>query len=64
MCMCVSSSYDSSTGRSYILGGFEDGSVLCWDERNTNAELNSCQLFSDPGIKIWISHLRLMQTLL
>ena len=34
---------------SYVLGGFEDGSIVLWDERNNKTELNFCQLFSDPG---------------
>lgn len=33
-----------------MIGGFEDGTLLLWDERNTNMELTSCQLFHEPGI--------------
>lgn len=47
--MCVKSLYSDSTGSCYILGGFEDGSVVIWDERNPRAELHTCQLFTEPG---------------
>lgn len=46
MCMCVNS---LKSGVCYILGGYEDGTIVLWDERNPRTELHACQLFSDPG---------------
>ena len=48
-CMCVKTLYDSSTGLNYILGGFEDGNIVIWDERKSAVCLNHCQLFSGAG---------------
>ena len=47
--MCINSLCDASSGVCYILGGFEDGTLILWDERNTSTHLHTCQLFSDPG---------------
>lgn len=48
--MCIRSLYSNSTGVCYLMGGYEDGSVVLWDERNSTAELSTLQIFSDPGI--------------
>ena len=47
--MSVASHCDAETGVAYCLGGFEDGSVLAWDIRNTGEELARLKLFSEPG---------------
>ena len=49
MCMSVASHCDAETGVTYCMGGFEDGSVLAWDTRNTGEELARHKLFSEPG---------------
>ena len=50
--MCVKTLYHDPTGVCYLIGGFEDGSVVLWDERNPTAELCSLQVFSEPGNKV------------
>ena len=47
--MCVKSLSDVSSGVSYLLGGFEDGTVVLWDLRVPRTELHSCELFTEPG---------------
>ncbi len=48
--MCIRSLSSASSEINYILGGYEDGSLVLWDERNPTNLLHSCQLFSQPGI--------------
>ena len=50
--MSVTGHSDVESGVAYCLGGFEDGSVLVWDTRNTGEELARLKLFSEPGIVI------------
>ena len=50
MCMSVATHCDTETGVAYCMGGFEDGSVLAWDTRNTGEELARLKVFSEPGI--------------
>ena len=47
--MSVATHCDADTGVTYSMGGFEDGSVLAWDTRNTGEELARLKLFSEPG---------------
>lgn len=47
--MSVASHSDAQSAVAYIMGGFEDGSVLVWDTRWTNEELSRLKLFSEPG---------------
>ncbi len=49
MCMCVKLFYSPVSSVVYVLGGFEDGSVVMWDYRNKSEELASLKLFSEPG---------------
>jgi len=49
LCMCVKSLYSDSSGAGFVLGGFEDGTVVLWDERNPSTELHTCQFFAEPG---------------
>ena len=57
MCMSVASHSDAETGVVHILGGFEDGSVLVWDTRQTHEELARFKLFTEPGKLInWLSN--------
>lgn len=46
--MSVATHCDGESGVGYILGGFEDGSVLVWDTRRTNEEIARLKLFSEP----------------
>ena len=48
--MSVANTFDAETGVVHCMGGFEDGSVLVWDTRNTGEELARLKLFSEPGI--------------
>ena len=48
--MCIRTLYSDSTGVCYVMGGYEDGSVVLWDERNSTTELGTLQIFSEPGI--------------
>lgn len=32
-----------------VLGGFENGEILCWDVTNPNEETSKVKLFSEPG---------------
>ena len=48
--MSVAAYCDSSNGVVYVLGGFEDGSVVNWDTRNNATELSSLKLFTEPGM--------------
>ena len=48
--MSVSSHCDPESGVLYLIGGFEDGSVLVWDTRKTNKEIARLKLFSEPGV--------------
>ena len=48
--MCINSLVSAESGISYLMSGYEDGSVVLWDERNPSNELHSCQLFSQPGM--------------
>jgi len=41
--------FDSQNCMNYILGGFEDGSVLVWEERQPDKLFAVSQFFSDPG---------------
>ena len=50
LCLCIKTLFDSSTGINYVLGGFEDGSVVIWEERGFDKLLNCSSFFSDPGI--------------
>lgn len=47
--MCVKSLHDISSGVNYLLGGFEDGTVVLWDLRVPGTELHTCTLFAEPG---------------
>ena len=47
--MSVGTHCDAETGVAYCMGGFEDGSMLVWDTRNTGEELARLKLFSEPG---------------
>ena len=48
--MCVNACGSHSTGVPYILAGFDDGSVLMWDTRQTTSELTALKLYSEPGL--------------
>lgn len=50
--MCLKSLCNDSSGVCYLLGGYEDGAVVLWDERNPSTELHTCPLLSEPGIII------------
>ena len=47
--MCVKCFESSTCSRTYVLAGFEDGSIALWDCRNVRQEVSSLKLFSDPG---------------
>ncbi len=47
--MCIKTIFNDSTGVSYVCGGFEDGSVVIWDERQTDKVYTFGSLFSDPS---------------
>lgn len=47
MCMCVK--YVQDTETQYVMGGFENGEVLCWDITNPSEEVSRIKLFSEPG---------------
>lgn len=49
MCMCVKTVHNPLSGVVYVLGGFEDGSVVMWDCRNNSEEMASLKLFPEPG---------------
>ncbi len=48
--MCVYLYTEESTGVMYIVGGFEDGSIILWDNRRSSKQLASIKVFSEPGI--------------
>ena len=48
--MCLKTLFDSKNSTSYIFGGFEDGSVLVWEERQPDKVFAVRQMFSDPGM--------------
>ncbi len=48
MCMCVYLYTEESSGTVYIVGGFEDGSIVAWDSRNSHKQLASIKVFSEP----------------
>ena len=48
MCMCVA--VFEKSGVKHIVGGFEDGKVICWDIRNPGRELSYTEMFSEPGL--------------
>ena len=54
MSMCVKAI--EVDGLKFILAGFEDGKISCWDIRNPQEELSSIQLFPEPGIISIYSH--------
>ena len=49
MCVC---SLTSASGINYIFGGYENGTLLLWDERNSRNQLHSCQMFPQSGTYI------------
>lgn len=51
--MSVANHCDAETGVVYCTCGFEDGSVLAWDIRNTSEELARLKLFSEPSRSIF-----------
>ena len=44
----------ASNGVLYVLAGCEDGSVVAWDCRKSSMELAKLNLFSEPGMYIYM----------